>query len=160
MIIGVNSAPLENAEDIKKESEILYRLPKTVLPSKYTIELTPHILEEEKSSLEHDRFTFKAISSIILKSTENDVKEITLHVNSLKIDEEKTVLHKKGYPNSKIEISSQKLTVENDKYVIELKEALEKGKEYQLNFDYIGQMENDMHGFYRSSYKDSKGKER
>lgn len=45
-------------------------------------------------------------------------------------------------------------------YVAHLKMNLEKGKQYKIAMNFIGYLNDNLDGFYRSSYTDDQGKKR
>lgn len=123
-----------------------YRLSTDVEPVDYVIELTPYF---ENNINGKEPFTFDGISNISLKASKSGVDTITLHKQDLKIIEQN--LMKNG---ETITIKSTKYDEVTNKYTLKLASPLVQNDVYILNFKYIGKLQTDMHGFYRSFYRE------
>jgi len=120
-----------------------YRLPRTAIPSKYEIALTPDLA----------KFTFAGKETIHLDIKE-PVKEITL--NAIEIDIQKaTVLSSSGKELKALISLDEKL----ERATFRFDEAISKGGA-QLSIEFTGILNDKLHGFYRSTYKDEKGNEK
>lgn len=142
-ILNENKDPNDEAN-----SEVIYyRLPTNVRPSKYDILLTPYFDGENK-------FKFDGNVDITISVLEN-VKNITLHAKDLFI----TKLSLKGVEIKEVDDINYKLDEETNFLIIQRKEnkTIEKG-DYTLTIKYIGILNNEMRGFYRSSYINEEGK--
>lgn len=120
------------------------RLPRSITPSSYDIVIVPYLTGEN--------FTFDGDVIIKMKVLET-CKNISLHSFMLKIHRNLTSIHKITANES------QSLTIKNQYFieakqflVIETEEELEKGENYQLKISYIGQIRDNLQGFYKSSY--------
>ena len=125
------------------------RLPTDVIPESYELYLKPYINEDDLDGT-HRRFTFDGRVTIRL-SCKKATNRITLHylnitVNSVSISENGEDIFD-GW-------------VAEDEYQflhVDLKRELLVGEEYDLFIDYLGELNDGLTGFYRSSYTDSTG---
>lgn len=130
---GANPNPAEGRE----------LLPTNVIPRHYDITLEP----------DFDKFTFRGKVLIDFDVME-DSQSISLH--TLEID-----IHSANIKSGdKVTISSSAITYDESKQVskIELQSPISKGKT-QLEIDFTGQLNDQMAGFYRSTYKNPDGSE-
>ncbi|HEY9778170.1 MAG TPA: M1 family metallopeptidase [Planktothrix sp.] len=124
-----------------KEPEVLsYRLPRTVVPSKYEIRLEPDLV----------KFTFDGEETVDVTVAE-PVKEIVLNALELEIFKA-TLTNAKG---TTLE-ATIKLDAENERAHLNFKETIEAGS-WKLNITFKGILNDKLHGFYRSTYKDERG---
>ncbi|KAL7288625.1 hypothetical protein TKK_0017359 [Trichogramma kaykai] len=138
---------LERAyEDISKlvapeNYNVLYRLPKNILPIHYNIELTPFIKDPKD-------FTFNGKIEIIANVTKSTEK-IVLHVNQLRD------LNFKIYEEGNKEILIKSLVPDDthDFVKIYLKYPVRNGTILKIDATFVGYLNTEMRGFYRSSYK-------
>uniref|UniRef100_A0A0C9R2S6 Aminopeptidase n=1 Tax=Fopius arisanus TaxID=64838 RepID=A0A0C9R2S6_9HYME len=126
-----------------------YRLPTNVVPTTYEIKLAPDL----------ENFTFKGESKIML-SVKKATKQIVLHAKDLKIT--LAVLHVLNGTThiSNVATTALPINTTNDWLVINLIEQLNITGTYQLELHYEGTLNEDLKGFYRSSYIDDYGKKR
>ncbi|MBX9719786.1 MAG: M1 family metallopeptidase, partial [Candidatus Obscuribacterales bacterium] len=119
-----------------------YRLPRTVVPSKYEIKLSPDL----------EAFTFEgdvnihvdvkeAVSEILLNSLELNIKSASATDGSKTLDAEHSLI------------------VDSERLKLNFKEALKPGK-WTINVKYNGELNDKLHGFYRSTYNDEQGNKR
>lgn len=133
------------------EREILdYRLATTVWPQHYVVEVTPYFSNEHGKQ----QFTFDGKVDITLSSNVRDVREITLHSNELKISQD-IKLRDAITPSTIIKIITQSYDPRTHKYTIGLGSSLPVGRKYVLSMLYVGKLNSDMKGFYRSSYEEN-----
>lgn len=125
-----------------------YRLPESVFPRSYDLQLIPNLDEKSENA-----FTFNGSVKIELAVT-TKVNNITLHCRNLKIDRNDVKLYK-----DEEEIKNFTLTFDSDLDFLHIdsSDLLEEGN-YTLYIKYIGQLNNQLRGFYRSSYINAKGK--
>jgi len=139
---SVNPQPIPEIQDD-------YRLPKDVIPTNYVIELTPYLDTKDEKN-----FTFAGQSEIDLEIKKNNTKTITFHFNELNITEVK--LNSSGKP---IGIISQEIDKQKDFMTLNLKEGLNStSKDVKLFLSFTGVLNDNLRGFYRSSYQDGKEK--
>lgn len=154
-IVGVSfSAPAEviTAEINKPD----YRLNTDIEPIDYTIEVTPYF-DGKKA------FTFDGTVDIQLITKEKNVDEIVLHAKNLTI-KSKALTKRPGF-YAPFPFNIENLAIKDEeydnvtsKYTIQLTKPLVPNEVYKLSFEYVGNLQSDMQGFYRSSYLAEDGK--
>lgn len=119
-------------------------LPTNVIPKHYDVTLEP----------DFDKFTFKG-TVLIDFDVKDDTKSISLHTLEIEIHSAQI---KEG---DKVVTSSSAITYDEAKQVskIELKDAVPKGGKTTLEVKFTGQLNDQMAGFYRSTYKKPDGTE-
>ncbi|KAG7211600.1 hypothetical protein KM043_010856 [Ampulex compressa] len=132
----------EPLEDVDVEASVDYRLPKTVYPSVYEIILIPDLIED---------FSFTGVVKINA-TVRVATNSITLHCGKLNV------------LSSTVAIGNTRLNVSNiyrddvtEKYTIVLVDTLAAGSEILIAFSYYGALNENMIGFYKSSYVDENG---
>ncbi|XP_014220654.1 aminopeptidase N [Trichogramma pretiosum] len=129
----------------KKKLDV--RLPRSILPQSYELKLIPYIWP--------GNFTFDGEVKIVVNVTE-DTYKVTLHAVDMRIDESFTSI--KEYPlvegdtNKQIKVSRQLNDSARQFHVIEARQQLKAGKQYLLHLKYVGNLNDYLQGFYRSSY--------
>lgn len=124
-----------------------YRLPTIIIPSNYDIEITPYFVPENNKL----QFTFDGITKITLRTSQLNVMQIVLHAVNLNTTNNPTLVEAQDGFTS-IPVTGSIDTLLTQKRTITLASALKPNQDYILTFIYVGQINNDMHGFYRSSY--------
>lgn len=122
------------------------RLPKTMHPISYGLKLIPFLFE--------GNFTFEGDVRIKVNVTTN-CKNITLHAIGLNIKETKIWKIDNSTPNetrTSIDISDQKVMVTDQFFVIIFSNDLKANSIYEINIKYNGTLNENLQGFYRSSY--------
>lgn len=123
--------------------ELSYKLPATVRPERYQIRLTPDL----------SAFTFAGEETITLHILE-PVKEIVLNAAELKIHT--AVLTAQG---GKTITGTTTLDEINERAILTFPETLRPGPG-QLRLTFTGTLNDKLHGFYRSTYKDANGQDK
>lgn len=123
-----------------------YRLPTTVLPSNYNIQITPYFTAEAGKEL----FTFDGIATIRLSTTQMDVAIIELH--ALNLPGQNPTLVEALAPTIAIIVSGMIDDPVSQKRTLTLTTPLRPNIEYLLTFNYVGYLNEEMNGFYRSYY--------
>lgn len=113
-----------------------YRLPEGIEPVNYELKLEPNLEE----------FTFNGYLSIILNVLK-PTKKIVLHAAELNIDLKKHVVTCDGELVKEISFNNKMETLS-----IELLNTIETGR-HKLSIEYEGALNDNMHGFYRTSYQ-------
>lgn len=120
-------------------------------PIAYTIELTPYFADEGVKS-----FTFDGI--VTLRFKVNEVGRTSLKLNSNKITYTRIpIVTDLDATNPEIVVVTNSLaSLLDTNGVIEFNfdQTLKNGGEYEIKFEYTGLLEDDMSGFYRSSYNE------
>lgn len=133
-----------NGEDeLQNETEVIdVMLPRSVIPLAYDLKFTPF--------LDADNFTFNGVASIRIRAMEA-CRNVTLHENGLKIDKSSVRVLDVASQRS-IGVLQQFRIEAKQFYVIELEDELKKGDTYEVHIDFVGILNDDLQGFYRSSY--------
>lgn len=124
-----------------------YRLPMLIKPIFYDIHLKPYF--EDKN------FTFEGKVKIVMKVV-NVTSRIILNANDLKFEEIK-IFNKSG---EEMIISSHTLNTTTEKLSIYLKHFVKANTELSVIFKYSGILNDNLRGFYRSSYTDDNNQTR
>ncbi|XP_069669083.1 aminopeptidase N-like isoform X2 [Periplaneta americana] len=133
-----------------EDDDIDYRLPITVLPTHYKLKLTPYF--EERN------FTFDGEVEITVNAT-TEANSITLHYDDMEIIGDPVVESLNGLQD--LEVVNTTYDNVTQFFRIELDENLEVGNEYVIKIRYVGNLnDDDMAGFYKSSYNTSEGERR
>jgi puromycin-sensitive aminopeptidase len=122
------------------EDEAHYRLPRTVVPSRYDLTLEPDLAEA----------TFTG-SEVVTVSVEEPVDEIVLNADDLELSGGRL----EG-PAGTLEVASIRLDPENERAHLSLSGTAEPGQ-WRLSLDFRGRLSDQLEGFYRSTYKDDAG---
>lgn len=130
-----------------------FRLPTTTRPRHYEVDLTPYF---DNVATGITPFTFDGEVTIYLSPTEANVTDIVMHCNDLTIytvavstlvnGDEQTVLTTGGVPTCEMPYSFLRITT-ND--------VLQTNQEYIVRMTFLGNLQTNMRGFYRSWYVDS-----
>ncbi|XP_063992148.1 uncharacterized protein LOC135170322 [Diachasmimorpha longicaudata] len=141
-----NDFSITRAEPEVRGDPKVYRLPTDVVPVSYTIKLEP--------DFDSGNFTFTGVSEITINVlTKTD--KITLHASNLTIAKSEL----RNAANVLIETKCNPLNPTNDFLIINLTQVIAPGT-YKLKLEYEGKLNDDLKGFYRSSYVDDYGKKR
>ncbi|XP_011865488.1 PREDICTED: uncharacterized protein LOC105560735 [Vollenhovia emeryi] len=132
-----------------QESVDNYRLPSDVIPIEYNIKLVP-TFESEK-----DNFTFEGNSEITLE-IKKLTHTITFHAKDLTFFEN-GILLKYGSEGKPL---TPKLTtdLQKDFVILTFDEELVTTKNAKLSLHYKGKLNEELRGFYKSSYQTKEGK--
>lgn len=125
-------------EGNEEPTKINYRLPGEVVPESYKIKLTPKL---------RDDFTFEGESTIIVTAKRN-TNSITLHSKNIKIHENETIVTVSGIKKNVV----HKYEIVQDFLILELESAIQNNTEVNIFLKYTGKLNDDLRGFYRSSY--------
>ncbi|XP_046387347.1 aminopeptidase N-like [Ischnura elegans] len=123
-----------------------YRLPEGIRPETYKLRITPF--------LEEGNFSFVGDVEIRFSVLESR-RDVVLHSKELAISEERVVEEGSGVP---LEIDAISHDHDRDFHEVRLKEPLVAGGAYVIAMKFAGVLNDDLNGFYRSSYKDDDGK--
>jgi puromycin-sensitive aminopeptidase len=118
-----------------------YRLPRTVVPEKYEIKLEPDL----------NSFTFLGEETVHIIVAEA-VKEIILNSLDLQIDEARLTNQ-----SGESRIAEVALDEESERATLKFSEIVSSGL-WQLHLKFRGELNDKLHGFYRSTYLDAQGK--
>jgi puromycin-sensitive aminopeptidase len=117
-----------------------YRLPRTVVPTKYEIVLEPDLVN----------FTFKGDEAVDI-TVAQPTDQILLNAVDLRIEEAKV----KNARGQQLE-AVVSFDASNERVQFKFKEKLASGS-WKLHIKFKGEINDRLHGFYRSSYQNSEG---
>jgi puromycin-sensitive aminopeptidase len=120
-----------------------HRLPDTVIPERYELALSPDLVN----------WTF-AGEEIISIDVREPAREIV--VNAVELELHTASLHLAG---GKVLPASVRLDVENEQAALSFTEIVPTGR-HELHVKFSGILNDKLHGFYRSTYRDSNGEEK
>ncbi|XP_068081869.1 uncharacterized protein [Anabrus simplex] len=123
-----------------------YRLPLEVLPYSYSIQLVPYLDEGDSTR----QFTFDGNVSIIVQA-QRSTSSITLHAADMELHGLPTIIEVGSGRVFRVSNVTRDLT--KDFLVIHLAESLSQGRTYRVDIDYTGNLNDNLDGFYRSSYE-------
>src|SRR5919109_1658058 len=120
-----------------------HRLPTTITPERYEIRLTPDLstwtfLGEEKVSLQ----VHEPVREIVLNAAELEFRDVSLKLQ-----------------NGTVLPGRSQLDDENEQAKLSFPEAVPAGR-CELQISFSGILNDKLHGFYRSTYKDANGQEK
>lgn len=138
-----------------KEPWQRYRLPDSLAPVSYNVTLWPHMEPNENGT-----YVFLGNSTVIFECVkETDL--IIIHSNKLNLtlfDGHQATLKGLDGVNAPA-IEKTWLEVPTQYLVIQLQSALAVGSSYELRTQFVGELANDLGGFYRSEYYEDGVKE-
>ncbi|CAI9570874.1 unnamed protein product [Staurois parvus] len=120
-----------------------YRLPKTLIPDHYDVDLRP-VLEKNNRGL----YVFHG-KSVAHFRCENSTTLVIIH--SKKLNYTKNVVLQDDTDRD-VTINREQLVEKTNYLVLHLAESLQSGKTYRLHTEFIGELADDLAGFYRSEY--------
>uniref|UniRef100_A0A4Y0BN47 Aminopeptidase n=2 Tax=Anopheles funestus TaxID=62324 RepID=A0A4Y0BN47_ANOFN len=125
-----------------------YRLNEDVLPTHYEIEIKPYFEPEPQKQA----FTFDGNTVITVTAAKENVTQIKLHMAHMDI-----LLWSVMRKSNSMLVPSEGRTYDEETQImtLQLKEGLLKNVEYLIVINYVGVMEENMRGFYRSYYKEN-----
>ncbi|XP_034291427.1 aminopeptidase N isoform X1 [Pantherophis guttatus] len=123
------------------------RLPKTLMPTFYTISLQPFLKE-----VSPDFYIFKGNSTVEFQCKQ-PTDLILIHSKKLNYTLQETFLASLTGINVVAPAIERTWLVEKTEYlVVKLKEKLQQDKAYRLHAEFTGELADDLAGFYRSAY--------
>ncbi|XP_062585470.1 uncharacterized protein LOC134247152 isoform X2 [Saccostrea cucullata] len=122
------------------------RLPRSVLPELYTLELFPDIYQPSP-----ENFTFSGKVDIDVRVVEN-TNNVTLHINKLTIAEG-SVKVTNNVSGAAVTVSGLKEDKQRQFLIILLGQSLQKGINYTVSMSFQGPLKDDLVGLYYSTYK-------
>lgn len=121
-----------------------WRLPQTLSPKTYNVTLWPR-LQPDPTGL----YIFTGMSSVVFRCVEK-TNLILIHSNKLNMTIQPTLTAHGSKPAPNIE--SIVMHTKTQYMAIHLKEELTEGESYELYTEFIGELADDLGGFYRSEY--------
>lgn len=143
----LNDSTTEITTVANDQQHIDVRLPTSIKPFAYNIHLTPFLLEKN--------FTFNGIVKIYINVIE-DSWNITMHATAMKIRKTDVIvqLYDTNTDSNGETIKTKKHYFVEQKqfFVIQMEDILKKNNNYTIEIKYIGELNDYLQGFYRSSY--------
>ncbi|XP_016124714.1 aminopeptidase N-like [Sinocyclocheilus grahami] len=124
-----------------------WRLPQTLSPQTYNVTLWPR-LKPDPTGL----YIFTGMSSVAFRCEEK-TNLILIHSNKLNMTKQPTLTALGSKPAPTIE--SIVMHTKTQYMAIHLKDELAAGESYELYTEFIGELADDLGGFYRSEYNES-----
>lgn len=121
-----------------------WRLPQTLSPQTYNVTLWPR-LQPDATGL----YIFRGLSSVVFRCVEK-TNLILIHSNKLNMTLQPTLTALGSKPAPIIE--SIVMHTKTQYMAIHLKEELTAGESYELYTEFVGELADDLGGFYRSEY--------
>ena len=141
-------APQEAATTPKPTETLDIRLPGSITPVHYDIQIRPDIYGDNP---ENFKFSGSVIITVDVKSSTDD---IILHSNKLTIQKESIKVRLHGASDHiPVDLDGIELIPNPHQFLkIPMKSSLEAGKTYHVEISFSGKIENDLRGIYYSSY--------
>lgn len=143
------SVPPTTTTASSNESWDQWRLPQTLSPQTYNVTLWPRLTPDQTGL-----YIFTGMSSVIFKCVEK-TELILIHSNKLNMTKPVTLTARGSKPAPSID--STEMYTKTQYMVIKLKESLTAGETYELYTEFVGELADDLGGFYRSEYVDENG---
>ena len=123
------------------------RLPRTVVPSLYEIEIKPDMYGDVPEN-------FKFYGSVKIHLYCNtETANITLHKNKIRVNQSTISVISEGSVGVASLYSRYSEDTDRQFMIVHLKPSLVAGQRYVLEMQYEGDLEDDLAGVYRSSYE-------
>ncbi|XP_027211487.2 aminopeptidase N [Penaeus vannamei] len=140
--------PTTTTTEAPAKEKRLARLPRALNPLRYLVKLQPFI---------NGNFSilgYVEVEMEVLEPTSN----ITLHMADIITNNETIRLKPSGESaGPDVGIKMHQYDPERQFYIAHLEKQLEKGEKYVLSMDFLGYLNDQLHGFYRSTYRDDDG---
>jgi puromycin-sensitive aminopeptidase len=126
---------------VEPETET-YRLPRTVTPSRYEIKLAPDLQKFKfDGEVTIHASVHEPVRSVVLNALELEIQEVSATAGGTR--HEGTVM----------------LTPQNERMTITFPRELAPGS-WSIKIKFVGTLNDKLHGFYRSTYKDANGNQK
>ncbi|GLV42082.1 uncharacterized protein CBL_04959 [Carabus blaptoides fortunei] len=125
-----------------------YRLPTTLSPHNYDIEILTYLDEGD-----NHEFYFTGYVKIKVECLES-TKNITMHSKQLDISYNETLVKDITSSDKNLKIVCQESDVDKDFYIIHLENPLKEKHRYEIHVTFKGKLDDGLAGYYRSSYVD------
>nr|XP_053644189.1 aminopeptidase N-like [Cherax quadricarinatus] len=144
-------SPVETSPETPSKEKINVRLPRALKPLHYMVKLQPFI---------NGNFSIMGYVEVEMEVVE-PTSNITLHINDIITNNETIKLTPSDDRTGPgIRIVRHLCDKEREFYIAKLNEELKPGKKYVLSMEFVGYLNDDLVGFYRSSYTDEQGNEK
>ncbi|XP_037798461.1 aminopeptidase N-like [Penaeus monodon] len=135
----------------EKADDLGIRLPGSLKPLHYLVKLQPFI------NGNFSIFGYVEVEMEVLEPT----SQITLHMADIITKNDTVMLYTAGQtPGRDLWIKKHEYDHDRQFYILHLTRNLQKGRKYVLSMEFLGYLNDKLHGFYRSTYKDVDGNPR
>ncbi|XP_072174397.1 aminopeptidase N-like [Diadema setosum] len=143
--------------DLPGQGSQSVRLPRDVIPLAYDLHIQPYIDADDVVGTSKRRFTFDGSVAIRIRC---DVMtdQIAFHLSNLTITNISVQTVEPGWTQRDIYESMSSYNEKTSIMRIQLVEALVPGNHYDVLIEYIGEIRDALHGFYRSTYTNEQGR--
>ncbi|XP_033725116.1 aminopeptidase N-like isoform X1 [Pecten maximus] len=138
-------APSVTTEAPSKTIDV--RLPTSLKPELYTVELQPNMYEGDPTA-----FTFDGSVNIRMECTQ-PTRNITVHINLLNITDGSIMVSAEDTTEPALSMTRFELDTERQFLIVHVNRDLTPTKFYNLALRFVGPLKDDLHGLYLSSYK-------
>ncbi|KAK6961922.1 aminopeptidase N, partial [Biomphalaria glabrata] len=136
-----------NATTTEKPKLTNYRLPTSLYPTHYNIEIQTYIIGHNVSN-----FFFKGSVKIWLRCDQPS-DNVTLHLNGLEVDESSLLFYGDGSGFNVPKYTNWSLDTDREFFILNLDGYTEVGKTYIIEISYTSPIKKNMKGLYLSSYQ-------
>ncbi|XP_064599428.1 aminopeptidase N-like [Liolophura sinensis] len=133
-----------------REMNNSYRLPKSLSPVFYNLEIKPNIYEEDPKN-----FTFEGQVKIMMNCSK-ETTNVTLHINQLKLlNDSIDIKGGSDCLHPRIGVMNYERDLERQFVIFHLSEALKPGCQYNLTLNFTAPLTDSLSGLFYSSYQHS-----
>ncbi|XP_071548249.1 aminopeptidase N-like isoform X2 [Panulirus ornatus] len=144
----VSTTPIATTKEESPKGNIDVRLPRALKPLHYLVKLQPFI---------NGNFSIIGYVEVEMEALE-PTSNITLHMADIITRNETITLVPLGdLDGPGLRIKKHEYDNERQFYVAHLEQELQPGHKYLLSMEFLGYLNDQLHGFYRSSYRDTDG---
>ncbi|ROT77107.1 putative aminopeptidase N [Penaeus vannamei] len=135
----------------REKTDLGIRLPGSLKPLHYLVKLQPFI------NGNFSIFGYMEVEMEVLEPTSN----ITLHMADIITKNDTIKVYASGQEKGRgVRIKTHEYDHGRQFYIAHLKKELQKGRKYVLSMEFLGYLNDKLHGFYRSTYMDAAGNTR
>lgn len=147
-LFPITSEDESQLENVSLNDEVNFRLPTSLKPIHYIIKLQP-LINSNRSIFGSVEIEFEVVEA---------AANVTLHINNIITKNETVKVVPSDDPSGPgVGIIQQTYDNVRQFYVAELETELEQGKMYIISMNFEGYLNDDLRGFYRSTYFDADG---
>ncbi|XP_037077487.1 aminopeptidase N-like isoform X2 [Pollicipes pollicipes] len=145
---GGPAAPPDGGGTAAKIRDV--RLPRHLAPEAYQVRLLPFI--------EEGNFTFSGEVTIRLRA-DHPGRNVTVHVNDMTVFNDSVTVTDVAEARG-LEVAGYRYDTDREFFVVVLAEDVQPGRKYDVYIRFVGNLNDKLAGFYRSSYETPQGEKR
>ncbi|XP_068239378.1 aminopeptidase N-like [Palaemon carinicauda] len=127
------------------------RLPRALKPVHYLIRLQPFV---------NGNFSVRGYLEVEIEVLE-ETSNVTLHIADIITHNETVILRKlQDFGNLETLVQRHEFDAKREFYIAHLSQPLEKGSRHLMSMEFEGYLNDNMKGFYRSTYEDADGSQK